>query len=479
VLRLKKKTAFLLCLLLVSTFVAVAGVRPSKSSPSTLYVPDQYPTIQAALAAAVAGDTIIVRPNVYHEHGLVVTQNGLTLQGENRDTTIIDGDNSNGEIITVNADNVVISGFTIRNAGSSYGAFGVFLNYYSDNCYLSDNSFSGCSFFIRAENCTDVTVSSSVFSKNTYAQGAAVYVLYCQTGLVEGNFFDTDYVGVFIIHSTGFAVRNNVFSSCILTGATVSYSEQNWLAKNTFTDNNSSISIKYNGNNFIVGNTISNSKNAGLLLQTSPNNAIHHNNFINNAKQVSFVDSTPPSNVWNTSVPITEGNYWSDYTGIDANKNGIGDTPYTVAANNQDSSPLAGRFSEFSVTSQTGTYNAYTISNSTVTNLSFDQVGNKIVFSVSGPSGKTGVCRIVFPKALLGIPYTVYVNDQIKTYGSIANSTHIALYFNYVHASQASSVVVVPEFPVFVVLVFFLLLTSAVAVTKRKGSHNKQTIRTT
>jgi len=34
------------------------------------------------------------------------------------------------------------------------------------------------------------------------------------------------------------------------------------------------------------------------------------------------------------------GNYWSNYTGYDANDDGIGDTPYVIDANNRDKYPL-------------------------------------------------------------------------------------------------------------------------------------------
>jgi hypothetical protein len=39
-----------------------------------------------------------------------------------------------------------------------------------------------------------------------------------------------------------------------------------------------------------------------------------------------------------------EGNYWSDYHGIDANGDGIGDTPYVIDANRSDRYPLIAAF---------------------------------------------------------------------------------------------------------------------------------------
>ena len=45
------------------------------------------------------------------------------------------------------------------------------------------------------------------------------------------------------------------------------------------------------------------------------------------------------------SVNIISENYWSDYNGIDANRDGIGDTPYIIDANNQDNNPIMLPFS--------------------------------------------------------------------------------------------------------------------------------------
>jgi len=468
-LQLKTKAAVLTSLLLVSALIILVNIRPALSNPATLLVPSQYSTIQAALAVAGPGDTIrVAADHVANENSLVITQNGLTLQGENKDTTIIDGGNSGNRVIIVEADNVVISGFTIRNAGTSYGAFGTFLNY-SKNAYLTNNIFSGCSFLVRADHCTNVTVTSSTFLDGTFSQGAAMYAIHCQTGLIESNTFNGNYVGAFVVFSTGFIIRNNSFSSCIYHGATISHSAGNWVVKNTFTFNDASIVIKYSESvdNTVIGNTVSNS-NEGLSLQyTVSNNIIHHNNFINNVQQVNFTDSLL-SNVWSTSLPIAEGNYWSNYAGIDANKDGIGDSAYNVGTGNQDPYPLIGRFTEFSVANQTGTYNVYAISNSLIQNFGFDQAAKKIDFSVSGTSGTTGICRVVFPKGLVLSPYTVFVNGVNQTYGSAGNSTHIALYFSYVHGNQASSIVIIPEFPAMLILPLLMLLTLLIAALKRK-----------
>jgi len=453
----------------MSALFAFVTIHPVLSNPGVLNVPSQYPTIRDAITAANPGDTIMVANGIYNETNLVITKNGLTLQGTNRESTIIDGQNKNENIIVVKANKVTIRGFTIQNAGSRYQGFGVYV-YRSNNTLLEDNVFSGCSFSVRAETSFNVTVvSSSFLGDSGFFGSAGVYAYNSQTGSIINNVFHAVHVGVYLINgSTGFTIKNNTFTSSIFLGVNLAASSQNWVVRNTFTDNNSSIEMKNNGNNNkVIGNTIQRSQTAGLIFSNSANNVIHHNNFINNTKQVKFV-STPTINSWNTSGDFSEGNYWSDYTGTDADRNGIGDQWYDIATGNRDARPLIGPFREFAVTSQTGPRKVYTISNSIISGFSFNQAAKQINFQVSGASGTLGICRVVFPADLIESPYMVFVNGQNQAHTAVYNFTHVAIYFSYTHTAQASTIIVVPEFPVLLILPLLALLTFLIAVLKRK-----------
>lgn len=175
-----------------------------------LIVPDNYPTIQAAIDAAVALDTIIVNPGTYYEH-LDMGGKAVTLTGTDPNDpavvaqTIIDG-SSTGRVITCDSgetSETVISGFWIQNgeAGSAnaggiycYSSYPVIRHcVFSGNaanayggaifCYLGGPTITNCTFIgNEASNygggvaCYQSTtaVSNCVFSGNDGYRGGGI-----------------------------------------------------------------------------------------------------------------------------------------------------------------------------------------------------------------------------------------------------------------------------------------------------------------
>ena len=125
-----------------------------------------YLIIQSAIDASetLNGHALWVESGVYHE--TVNVHKSLTLIGENRLTTIIDSDNV-GTVLSVNADNVSIAGFTIRDSGLLFPPYGddrgVFLDH-SNGCNISrcliTNNRIGVYLFFSEDNVVEHNVVS-------------------------------------------------------------------------------------------------------------------------------------------------------------------------------------------------------------------------------------------------------------------------------------------------------------------------------
>jgi parallel beta-helix repeat protein len=379
---------------------------------------------------------------------------GICFESSNNNVVVGNNASSNNEDgikISYSRDNAV-SGNTV----SSNNEHGIYLYHQSDNNTVSGNTVSSNGIYgIYLSHSSNNTVSGNTVSSNNYE---GIYLSRSSSNVVVGNTASNNWDGICISYqSDNNVVSGNTVSSNNYEGIGLYHSSNdNLVVGNTASSNNKDgIKISYCSNNVVFGNTVSSNNNYGIWLYISSNNVvsgstvsdnnygiglyyssnntIYHNNFINNTGQVS-----PGSiDVWDDGY---EGNYWSDYTGIDSEGDGIGDMPYVFDVDNQDNYPLMGIFSDFNVTSE---YHATVICNSTISNFKFDHIDKAIKFNVTGKDGTTGFCRICIPTALMDT-YTVFVNGTEIPYTLLprSNSTKSYLYFAYEHSTR--EVIIMP-----------------------------------
>jgi len=372
---------------LLFAFSFVRCVSSSDGANVIIHVHD-YSSIQQAIDNASVGATILVEAGTYHEH--IDIDKSISLVGEGRETTIIDGvDSSN--VISITSNGVTIESLTITKS--------IVRPY--------DSGISGVSIRGIVVNNAKIT--------NTYY---GIDLVYCADSAFSGNIIINQTNGVLLLGS-----NYNVFSNNVISGNSVG------------------ISLFISSNNGFFGNTLSNNGEGVSIIEPSNRNYFFHNNF-----GESIYLSGATANFWDRGG---EGNYWLYYnfTGQDTNGDGIGKEPFVLDESNQDNDPLMGVFTEFDIASGNETYRINLISSSTISGFRFGtgrETGNKMLtFNAEGQNNTSGFCRMMIPTSLMDYPYTVVDNEGEVTPSllAISNTTNAYLYFTYPHGNQSITVV--------------------------------------
>jgi len=142
---------------------------------NNLYVggggPNNYTKIQDAIDNSSDGDTVFVYSGIYYEYNIEIGKS-INLIGENRNTTIIDGQHNDGHIINISVDNVTVNGFKIKNCGTVHYEFSKYggININSDGHVIINNIFEN-EYDGSGENWEAImliNVNNSIISDNIF-----------------------------------------------------------------------------------------------------------------------------------------------------------------------------------------------------------------------------------------------------------------------------------------------------------------------
>ena len=214
-----------------------------------------------------------------------------------------------------------------------------YLRNMKDNIYDADSN--GGAFYLI--NCDNITIKDQVFVSN----GVGITLWNTTKSKIENIIISKNERGIRIREGSWKNIVSDVFvTSNEFAGVDLRDSYENIFSDNTFSNNYWGMFIYNSNSNTVSGNLISNNKYGLALRRSSSDNLFLHDNFVDNLHQCDTRTFDGSPNFWNNTL---SGNYWSDYSGADSDRDGIGDTPYVIDANNTDHYPLMGPWSPSSM----------------------------------------------------------------------------------------------------------------------------------
>lgn len=415
----------------------------------TAWITEEFPTyvkyssIQDVVDNATDGSTVYVSSGYYSEN--LVINKSINLVGENRETAIIDG-MSNGTVVYVGSDNVSISDFKLQHSGCAcLGYYGVDIGSSRRNINIINNNIFSDPTGILVKKGQDIVIAQNNI---TFSGEYPIVVEESVNVQISENNVADNLNQIDVLNSTRVSVVNNEMTN----------------------NGNGGIALTNSNNNTLSGNIIASNSLSGLYLFQSDYNVIVRNSLQLNGRNVYVRNST---DYWDDGF---EGNYWSNYTGIDADNDGVGDTPFVLDANNVDHHPLMGLFYSYSAMPEN---DVGIITDSALDNFEYVPP-NTIRLQVSNATAAqtVGFCRIIIPHALIdpnnGTIQVIIDNNQTQVLflntTLYDNGTHRWIYLAY--PLSMYEIVILPEYPVFLVTASATVLVSAalslVVVIERK-----------
>ena len=234
-----------------------------------------------------------------------------------------------GFVALVDSENITVKNLSLT--GNEYGT----LMAYSNNSLVTGNSFSYNSYGLYLIHSSRNRIDDNVVSDNVcgifndkYSSG---------NNITENTIVRNSGYGI-LFHGPGDErnrIVNNLIANSTLGIHFGGYSHYNKISQNIIRYCHTGVSIDWSQYVTISENNITANKQGLVFFMLTGPNLVFHNNFVGNDWQA----STETLELWDNGYP-SGGNYWSDYSGVDSNHDGIGDTPYVINAQNRDNYPL-------------------------------------------------------------------------------------------------------------------------------------------
>ncbi|HRX03861.1 MAG: nitrous oxide reductase family maturation protein NosD [Anaerolineae bacterium] len=341
--------------------------------------------LQAALAGAQAGDTIVVPAGNYA--GPLVIDTPVTLIGAPGERPVIDA-GGQGRVITINAPDVTIRGFDIRGSGASLDREDSGITSLAARTTVEDNHLEDVLFGIYLQNAPDSIVRGNTvvgkplemgvrgdglrlwYSAGSLVEGNRVHdsrdmiVWYSPDSVIRGNTVERsryglhfmvnenvlieenilrdNSVGIYLMYGDGYTVRNNLlFNNRGQSGYGLGIKdvdnavvEGNYFVANRVGIYNDHSPLAPGATTRTEDNLFAYNDIALWMLPLVEHNTIAGNVFQENGEQVALAgEGVLHNNSWSEAG---RGNYWSDYAGYDANGDAVGDVPYVAQSLYED-----------------------------------------------------------------------------------------------------------------------------------------------
>jgi len=328
----------------------------------------EYTTIKNAIKIASPNDTILVRAGHYKEYNIQIDK-PLTLLGE--DQPLIDGEDK-GEILRILSDDVTVSGFVIRNVGTSYTTdFAAVRVIKSKNFILENLILEQLFFGIYLEKATHGIIRNNQIKGDAveeFNSGNGIHLWYSHYIQITNNHVEHVRDGIYLEFSDHIRIAGNTSMNNVRYGLHYMFSNEDVYENNHFENNGAGVAVMFSKQIKMIGNTFKNNwgpTSYGLLLKEIYDAEIVDNRFeanttainIEGSNRIRYAGNHFQSNGWALKVKgacytnrfernnflgnsfdvsyngklndnVFEGNFWSSYSGYDLDKDGIGDVPY-------------------------------------------------------------------------------------------------------------------------------------------------------